>query len=585
MPLGKPYRGAQLNISHPLARGLVGCFLLNEGSGVKIGDSSGNRLSGTVTNAIWQGGKSGNALKFDGSGDYVQVANNTLLNPASLTIVYSCFVSDTTSRMGIVKPYTAWSAPYYQYSTYFTSGSALQVAVAINGSFNSVMGGTLLVNTWQQHALTWDGTNLRGYINDRQVCVKSDVSGTMNSYSTDLYLGRHPNNTSYDFSGQIEYCYIYNRALSAREIAWLYRTPFAMFERPAAGPLVSISGALQNLAGASTAQSSAVAYGRASREISGASQALSTSTGLLSPVRKLAAACVGASQLSGFSKSARRIQGPVGGLATVNGSLGIAGWIEVVGTVQASTALSGSITLAGYELWQGGLLLSEYGWLREALFAGMTANAFWLGTVLTNGWFWARREGCTVLYGGPSMEGIDFVNILAVSELKAGEISPPNYLKHSGGETYFYAVRRFNGCGYHERTLAGAVKVAIRPDGNLSKPAPNNILAGSAEQITNERIRLVWFYWPLEQGSQPVCFRIYHGDGTRQVDFENPLGSVVYRGRRFYGWESGTLDDGEHLFAIAAEDAEGAEGCPVQLMVGVCGETPAAVGIVGAASV
>ena len=585
MPLIKPYRGAQLNISHPLARGLVGCFLLNEGSGAKVSDSSGNRLSGAIVNALWQGGKSGNALKFDGSGDYVQIAKNALLNPASLTVVYSCFVSDITSRMGVVKPYTAWSAPYYEYSTYFTSGSALQVAVAINGSINSVAGGTLLVNTWQQHALTWDGTNLRGYINDRQVCVKSDVSGTMNYYNTDLYLGQHPNNTSFDFSGLIEYCYIYNRALSAREIAWLYRTPFAMVERPAGGPLVSISGTLQNLAGASTAQSSAGAYARTGREMAGSSQALSSSAGLLRPVRGLAAACAGASQLSAFGKSVRRIQGPVVGLATVNGSLSFAGWVGVGGTVQAGTALFGSITLAGYELWQGGLLLSEYGWLREALFAGMTANAFWLGTVLTNGWFWVRQAGCTVLYRGPSMEGIDFANALAVSELQVGEISPPSYLEHTGGETYFYVVQRFNGCGYQERTLAGAAKVRIGPNGSLTKPAPNNIFAVAADQIANKWIRLVWFYWPVEQGAQPVCFRIYHDGGTGQVDFENPIGSVVYRGRRFYGWESGAPDDGEHLFAIAAEDAEGAEGCPVQLMVGVCGETPAAVAIVGAASV
>jgi hypothetical protein len=254
--------------------------------------------------------------------------------------------------------------------------------------------------------------------------------------------------------------------------------------------------------------------------------------------------------------------------------------------VQASTALSGGITLAGYELWQGGLLSFEYAWMREALFGGMTADAFNLGTALTNGWFWVRGAGCTALYRGPSMEEIDFANVLAVSELKAGEISPPSYLEHASGETYFYVVRRFNGCGYQERTLAGAAEVRIRPDGSLTKPAPNNILAGSAEQIANEQIRLVWFYWPLEQGSQPVCFRIYHDGGTGQVDFENPIGLVVYRGRRFYGWESGALDEGEHLFAVAAEDAQGVQNSSGGVVkVQVQDDVPDAIGIVGAVSV
>jgi len=38
-------------------------------------------------------------------------------------------------------------------------------------------------------------------------------------------------------------------------------------------------------------------------------------------------------------------------------------------------------------------------WLREALFNGMTANAFKLGTTLSLGWFWLRIAGCSALYG------------------------------------------------------------------------------------------------------------------------------------------------------------------------------------------
>ena len=57
----------------------------------------------------------------------------------------------------------------------------------------------------------------------------------------------------------------------------------------------------------------------------------------------------------------------------------------------------------------------ELKFLREALYNGMTANAFKLGTVLTGGWFWMRIGGCSVLYRGPGMSEINFDDLLAVS--------------------------------------------------------------------------------------------------------------------------------------------------------------------------
>ena len=59
-PWQKPYRGIQLNRQHPLARGLVGCWLVNEGTGDKVFDYSGNGNNGILTNmdeADWVSGR------------------------------------------------------------------------------------------------------------------------------------------------------------------------------------------------------------------------------------------------------------------------------------------------------------------------------------------------------------------------------------------------------------------------------------------------------------------------------------------------------------------------------------------------
>jgi len=52
VPVLKPVRGIRLNKSHPLARGLVGYWLLNEGSGNKVFDLSGNGKTGTINGTI-----------------------------------------------------------------------------------------------------------------------------------------------------------------------------------------------------------------------------------------------------------------------------------------------------------------------------------------------------------------------------------------------------------------------------------------------------------------------------------------------------------------------------------------------------
>jgi hypothetical protein len=198
---------------------------------------------------------------------------------------------------------------------------------------------------------------------------------------------------------------------------------------------------------------------------------------------------------------------------------------------------------------------TELDWLRDALFNGMTANAFKLGTNLSLGWFWARIAGCSVLYRGPGIEEIDFDAALTVAQINACEISPPDYLPHKSSSTYFYIIRRYNHCGYQEHTLAASAKLSFDAEGELKKPQPNKIYAAKAEQIDADKVRLTWFYCPLEQDSQPACFNTYHDSRTGQIDYENPLAVIGYKGQKFYSYESNPLEPGRYLFAIRVKNA------------------------------
>jgi len=225
---------------------------------------------------------------------------------------------------------------------------------------------------------------------------------------------------------------------------------------------------------------------------------------------------------------------------------------KLAGIIDTTAALSGILKLR----FRGEI---ERQWLTEALFNGMTANAFKLATVLTNGWFWMRRTGCSALYRGPGVERIDFANILTVAEQDAVSISPPDHIPHNSNLTYFYVVHRFNNCGYQERTLAAAVKVSIDAEGNLVEQKPNNIFAWRLDQVHGNKIQLIWFYCGLEQESKPESFRIYYDSGTGLVDYENPIATINYQGRKFYTYQSDALAAGRYLFAAKAENADGIE--------------------------
>jgi len=76
-------------------------------------------------------------------------------------------------------------------------------------------------------------------------------------------------------------------------------------------------------------------------------------------------------------------------------------------------------------------------------------------------------------------------------------------------------------------------------------------------QAEGNKIKIFWFYCPLEQKSPPSCFRIYYDNASRQIDYENPLAVIKYQGCKYYSYESSYLQAGNYLFAVRAESIDG----------------------------
>jgi len=491
-------------LTHPLARGLVGCWLLNEGTGNRVMDLGPFRQHGDFQGGppLWKPGRHGPSVEFDGIDECIHCGTCKfgwdVTNEVSVVALANHGAAQTNTIFGRGKfrePVSLMGqSPGLFWWRVRTTESGIK---SLTSTSSHATNGT----EWVHVAGTWKQNASRLYVNGVEEASDLTVSGTLSvTDGQSVGIGGIYQSSSYSdvWIGRIGYVFIYNRALARKEVEWLYREPFAIFEYASRSAFVVAAGALVPLAG------------------------------------------------------------------------------SVDSTSTASARLK-SIGLAP---------TTEQKWRLDALFNGMTTNALKLGTTLTLGWFWVRVAGCSALYRGPGMQEMDFESILAVAEKNAPGISPPSYLPHNNLSTYFYVVRRFNHCGYQELTLGAAAKMSLDVQGELAKPPPNNISALSAQQTDGNKIRLTWLYCPLAQQSQPAHFNIYCDNGAGQIDYENPVGTVSYQGRKFYTYVSDTLQAGRYLFAVRAEDQAGSENASVDcLAIEIRSAAPDAITILEAETV
>jgi len=217
----KPPKGAMLNRGHPLARGLKGAWILNEGGGNVVADLSGNGNTGTlVANAYSAGGKFGPCVSFDGTGDYISLKNTYVFPTVFSASIWFYADSDLTIRM--MMGYTADSGNYIA----LWSPTSIYVTLTTTSKIFTVP--TVSAGVWYHIAITKDASNnVRCYLNG----VESSTGALNDDHTLTIdAIGKGYNNTSYDWMGDLDMPAIYNRALSPIEIAYLYRNPFCMFE-------------------------------------------------------------------------------------------------------------------------------------------------------------------------------------------------------------------------------------------------------------------------------------------------------------------------------------------------------------------
>lgn len=248
----KPPKGVLLNGDHPLAKGLVGAWLMNEGSGNKVFDFSGyNGSKATLNgNAVWVAGNRGWAIDFSAGGsDFIKI-NPALGFGTSGTLVWSVVLDTIVTYGGHIAAKDSSAANcIFIYSTASSTVRVLHynTANAIVIDINMAVS----TNKWMTIAYTWSPVAGRLYINGVLKVEDTTIADTLRIPS-EIWIGSYSGTANRGLDGRISYVYGYNCVLSAAGVAWLYREPFAMFDK---ARLWAVAGAgnIKKIAGVSWA--------------------------------------------------------------------------------------------------------------------------------------------------------------------------------------------------------------------------------------------------------------------------------------------------------------------------------------------
>jgi hypothetical protein len=235
----KPPRGAILNRTHPLARGLVGCWLFNEWTGNTARDS----VSGLIATGV-------NAPTWDGMGMRFTAASNQYLtlnaisgfNPEKGTIyfrgvwdgpatsskdyiIFSIYTSSTDRFFFEVETFSTGGYPSTSTSPEFSLGYDGS-STSLRSCFTSI----IVSGTYYSAVVQWGSGYINAWLNGiLNHTVTRDSAPTI-SGSTVWNIGGYNNSNGLCFQGAMECLYFFNTELSASAIQSLDANPYAMFE-------------------------------------------------------------------------------------------------------------------------------------------------------------------------------------------------------------------------------------------------------------------------------------------------------------------------------------------------------------------
>ena len=231
----------------PPPSGLVLALGFDETTGAAVTDASGQGNHGTISGATrTTAGRFGGALSFDGVNDWVTVADAASLDLTNrLTIEAWVFPTALNSEETVVLKEASGALVYALYGDNGAQRPGAFVRIAgTTGSSTSALGSAVLpLNGWTHLAMTYDGAQLRLFVNGTLVRIVVRT-GLMANSAGPLRIGGNAIWSEF-FNGRIDEVRIYNRALTASEILTDMTAPVAPLDSvpPSATVTAPVDGA------------------------------------------------------------------------------------------------------------------------------------------------------------------------------------------------------------------------------------------------------------------------------------------------------------------------------------------------------
>ena len=170
----------------------------------------------TTNNKKWGAG----ALMFDGSNDNISIGDINELDGLSAITVETWLNLKSTAT---------WQDVVSKFNNGETNGWTIELNNGINrfcvvpGSWKCATGSILNTNTWYHIVGTYDGSNVKIYLNG-QLEGTTVATGALTANTATVRIGINSNGTSYPTNGTIDSSRIYSRALTASEILSNYNS-------------------------------------------------------------------------------------------------------------------------------------------------------------------------------------------------------------------------------------------------------------------------------------------------------------------------------------------------------------------------
>ena len=192
---------------------LVSYWNLNENTGNIANDSLGGN-NGTITGASWGAGISGSCLVFNGTTGAVRAPSKLNLNPV-YGITMMAWAKTTENKTSKIFQKGDWDGHGLGQGNW--DGWDAHIMLSDNTEHSVDWGGGLpILNEWYHLAMTYDGQQLKLYVNG-QLRNSLAVTGLLKVNNRDLSIGSD-NNLQKWFNGSIDELKFFNQALDATEI-------------------------------------------------------------------------------------------------------------------------------------------------------------------------------------------------------------------------------------------------------------------------------------------------------------------------------------------------------------------------------